>query len=135
MQQIIIKEFTNDILGNRETVRANTSRGEEIVKIPLPKLVVREGFNVRQDMGDIAGLAQSILNNGQEIAGRVDVLKDGTFAIVDGHRRYQACLLLEGEGHEVFFKAIVNGNKTTEQDRIFQMFTTQDNKAVRTQTE
>lgn len=123
-------ELNIETLGNRETIRQNTQRGEEIVKIPLNKIIIRDGFNVRVEYGDIKELANSILENGQTLPGRVDVLKDGTFVLTDGHRRFEALKLLEKDGHEGFFKAIVNTAKTTEEQRIIQMFTSQDNKPL-----
>ncbi len=123
-------QLTPDIMGNRETIRQNTQRGEEIVKIELSKIVIRNNFNVREDYGDIESLAYSILENGQTVAGRVDVLNDGTFVLTDGHRRFKALQLLETMGNEPFFKAVVNSTKTTEEQRILQMFTSQDNKPL-----
>ncbi len=117
-------------LGNTQTIRENSTRGEEVVKIELDKIIVREGFNVRQDYGDIEGLALSLRENGQTVAGRVDVLEDGTFVLTDGHRRFKALQLLSKDYPEVTFKAIVNGKKTTDEQRILQMFTTQDNKPL-----
>lgn len=120
-------------LGTRETIRANsTGFGNEVVKIPLDKIVIRDGFNVRSDYGNLEELANSILENGQTVPGRVDVLEDGTFALVDGHRRFEALKILGERGFEPFFVAIVNNKKTTEEQRILQMFTTQDNKPLAT---
>jgi ParB/RepB/Spo0J family partition protein len=130
MNTVKITEITKTDLGNTATIRENSTRGDETVKIALNKIVIRDSWNVRHDMGDIEGLATSIIENGQTVAGRVDVLEDGTFLLVDGHRRYAACKLLEKQGNEVFFKAIVNGSRTTEEQRILQMFTTQDNKQL-----
>ena len=117
-------------LGTLALVNQNSTKTGEIKKIALNKIVVREGFNVRQDLGNLDELAQSILENGQSVPGRVDILEDGTFSLVDGHRRYNAMLLLEEQGHEPMFLAIVNGTRTTEEQRIIQMFTTQDNKPL-----
>lgn len=118
-------------LGTRETIRANsTGYGNEVVKIPIDKIVIREGFNVRSDYGNLEELADSILENGQTVPGRVDVLEDGTFALVDGHRRFEAHKILKERGFESYFIAIVNNKKTTEEQRILQMFTTQDNKPL-----
>lgn len=128
MQQMQIEELTTDMLGNRETVRSNTHRGDEIVKISLDKIIIRDGFNVRKDYGDIRGLAKSILENGQVTPGKVDVLKDGTFLLVEGHRRIAALKVLIDEGNEVWFMSTVNKNKTTEEQRLLQMFATQDSK-------
>jgi ParB/RepB/Spo0J family partition protein len=117
-------------LGNDKIRRENSSKTGEIVKIPLNKIVIREGFNVRQEMGEIEELSKSILENSQIQPGRVDVLEDGTFSLVDGHRRYAALKLLEADGHEPYFIAIVNGSRTTEEQRILQMFITSDNKPL-----
>jgi len=117
-------------LGNEQVRRENSSKVGEIVRIALNKIVIREGFNVREDMGELEELSKSILNNGQSMPGRVDVADDGTFILVDGHRRFSALKLLEADGHEPYFLAIVNGKRTTEEQRILQMFTTQDNKPL-----
>ena len=117
-------------LGNEQVRRENSSKVGEIVRIALNKIVIREGFNVREDMGELEELSKSILNNGQSMPGRVDVAEDGTFILVDGHRRFSALKLLEADGHEPYFLAIVNGKRTTEEQRILQMFTTQDNKPL-----
>lgn len=128
---IQINELTKEQLGNRQTVRENSSRtNEEIILIPLDKIVIREGFNVRQDYGNLEELADSILNNGQLIPGRVDCLEDGTFVLTDGHRRFEALKTLVEHGYEPSFKAIVNPMRTTEEQRILQMFISQDNKQL-----
>lgn len=123
-------ELTPSVMGNREIIRQNTQRGEEVVKIELSKIVIRDNFNVREDYGDVQSLAYSILENGQTVPGRVDVLNDGTFVLTDGHRRFKALQILAEMGNEPFFKAIVNNTKTTEEQRILQIFTSQDNKPL-----
>lgn len=126
-----VEELTVDQLGNRETIRANSFNSEQIVKISLDKITIREGFNVRQDYGDIKSLAASLSQNGQSLPGRVDILANGDFVLTDGHRRYRALQsLAEETGEEMFFMAVVNKTKTTEEERILQMFTTQDNKPL-----
>jgi ParB family chromosome partitioning protein len=123
-------ELTTEMLANTATIRENSTRGEDIVKIALDKIVVRDGFNVREDYGDIEGLAYSMIENGQLVPGRVDALADGTFCLTDGHRRFKAMQKLADLGHEPLFKAIINAKKTTEEQRILQMFATQDNKPL-----
>jgi ParB/RepB/Spo0J family partition protein len=53
-------------------------------------IVVRDGFNVRVDLGDIDDLANSIADNGLERA--LNVWRDaaGNFEVRDGHRRLAA---------------------------------------------
>jgi ParB/RepB/Spo0J family partition protein len=128
METKTIEQLPN--LGSRDTIRSNSTAFGDLVKIALDKIVVRGNFNVRTDMGNLEELADSIIENGQTIPGRVDVLEDGTFALVDGHRRYEAHKIIADRGYETFFIAIVNGKKTTEEQRILQMFTTQDNKPL-----
>lgn len=131
MNQLPFKEFTKADFGTRETIRDNTKRGDEIYQIPLDKVIVRDNFNVRHDFGDIEGLANSILQNGQTQAGIVDTLANGTFVLVDGHRRTLALKLIwERTGILPMFEARVNKKGTTEEQRILQMFTSQDNKQL-----
>lgn len=124
-------EITAAKIGTRDIARKNSTLGEQIIKIELSKIIIREGFNVRQDYGDLDSLAYSILENGQTVPGKVDVLADGTFLLTDGHRRYKALIILADMGHDnPMFKATINSTKITEEQRILQMFTTQDNKSL-----
>lgn len=127
-----MQALTKADLGNQQTVRENSTRANEIVKIHIDKLIIREGENKnpRENPGDIEGLANSILENGQAVPGIVDVLANGTFLLVDGWRRYLALQLLAQRGYEPLFKAVVNTKGTTEEQRLLQMFTTQDNKPL-----
>lgn len=118
------------MIGGRDIARANSYASDDIRKISLDKIIIREGFNSRRNYGDIKALSQTIIENGQIQPGRVDVLADGMFALVDGHRRLQALQLLQSEGNECYFLAIVNKSKTTEEQRLIQMFATQDNKQL-----
>lgn len=119
-----MKQLQLSDLGNRHITRANAKLGEQVIHIHPDKIKIRPGFNVRKDYGDLQALADSIEQNGQEVPGRVDILKNGTFLLTDGHRRFEAMKLLKGK----LFKAIVNSRETTEEERLIQIFTTQDNK-------
>lgn len=126
-----MKEITKNDLASKDVIRENSKRGEEVVKIELAKVKIREGFNVRTDYGDVESLSKSILENGQITPARVDAMADGTFILTDGHRRFEALKLAKEQGQEeVFLKAIINSTRTTEEQRIVQMFTTQDNKPL-----
>lgn len=128
---IHLPTITKDQLANRDIIRANSTKFEDVIKIDLDKVVIRDGFNVRTDYGEIQELADSILENGQSEPGKVDALSDGTFALVEGHRRYRALHLIKQQtGDAPLFKATVNGSRTTEEQRIFLMFTTQQNKQL-----
>lgn len=123
-------ELTKENLANAATIKANSTKAESIVSIELDKILVRDDFNVRQEYGDVKGLAKSIIENGQALPGRVDALADGTFVLTDGHRRFKALQLLAKDYDNITFKAIVNDKKTTEEERIINMFVTQDNKQL-----
>lgn len=41
--------------------------GRGFYLIPPDKIIVRQGFNVREDFGDIEGLANSMLKSGQKM--------------------------------------------------------------------
>ena len=126
-----MREITKNDLANKDIIRENSKRGEEVVKIQISKVKVREGFNVRTDYGDIESLAKSIIENGQVVPARVDAMADGTFLLTDGHRRFKALQhILEQGSDEPLLKAIVNASRTTEEERILQMFVTQDNKPL-----
>lgn len=118
--------------GNRETVRANSTKVEEIVRIDIDNVIVYQDFNAREDFDDIEDLANQIEAIGQSTPARVDILKDGTFALTDGERRLRALrILAKRTGQPVYLKAIVNTSKATLQDRILQLFSTQDNKPLK----
>lgn len=123
-------ELTGKELGGIVLARQSGQRGgEETLRIPISKIFIREGFNGRSDFGDIEGLAKSMMENGQMVPGRVDILEDGTFLLVAGERRYRALMLVwEWTKDEPMYKAIVNGSKTTEEQRLLQMFTENDGK-------
>ena len=56
-------------------------------------------------------------------------MKDGSFLLTDGERRYRAAKLIHKWGHKDFkLKLCLNESTTTEIDRVKSMFTTQDNK-------
>lgn len=130
MKQNLIP-FTALELGTRDTARQNSQASEQVMTIDLSKIVVRENFNIRTELGNLDELKNSLLQNGQNQPALVDILANGTFALVDGHRRYYALLKAWNEtGTEPKLKAIVNTKKVTEEDRIFQMFTSQDNKQL-----
>lgn len=134
MQKTIpFKEFSKDQLANRDTYRAHSKRdSEEIVRIPLSQIVVRESggkrFNVRDlvNYGDaevMSELAASLRTHGQITPGRVVALADGRFALISGHRRVAAWKIVEDEDRqECYFRAIVNKPATTETQLLLQSF-------------
>lgn len=126
MQHLIFEDLKPDLLGNRETVRANTKRDKEAYQIPLEKVFVMKDFNGRTVFTGIDELAESILKNGQENPGTVIVLNNGTFAITKGERRFRALKLLEEKGHgKQVFKAFLSERNVTLDELYFSELSTQ----------
>lgn len=89
----------------------------DILSIDPQNIYVKEGFNVRTDMGDLDALAMSIATVGQQVP--VKVSKDRgveRYRVIDGHRRYAAVLLAIEKGHPIpYVKAeLFSGNAEDE---------------------
>jgi len=127
-EQVIKGEYkTESTKKARENAKIDSA---QVLKIPLSKVAILENFNVRQDYGDLDELANSLLNNGQLIPAIVDY-SEGKYILVEGHRRYKAFLKIWNDtGNEPYLRATVNGTRTSMEDRIFQMFISQDNKKL-----
>lgn len=63
-------------------------------------IIVEDGFNVRQDFGDIEELMHSIVENGMKrpLHG---YQKDGKYVLTDGERRYRAVMLAREKGKKI----------------------------------
>lgn len=81
----------------------------DLLLIDPKNIEIEKDFNVREDYGDIAGLAESIIRNGQIEPVVVSKVR-GTdqYLLVDGHRRMRAILKANADGAEIkYVKAIV----------------------------
>lgn len=83
------KKATTKNLAAKKT----TPEAVEVVTLTITDLIVEEGFNVRENYGDIEALAASIKENGIKQPLKVRKMTDG-YGIIDGHRRYEAVKLL-----------------------------------------
>lgn len=104
----------------------------DLPKVPFNLLVVREGFNIRKDMGDIEELANSIQENGVRVPlrGYKEKGKD-EYIVVDGHRRYEACkLVVERTGEMIKIPMVLEPQKYSDELRILDMFITNDGKQL-----
>ena len=128
-----IPTILQDNIANREIERANSKTANGLVKVPLSKITIREGFNVREEFDDIEELAASIESEGLRDPLRVDILKDGTVTLLDGERRYRALLLVCSKNKELAEKfsevrVLLNEKNLSETDRLVAMMTTQGQK-------
>lgn len=87
-----------------------------------PRLIdVEEGFNIREDFGDIKGLAKDIKENGVRVPMRGR--RNGErFILTDGERRWRSCQILISEGEEFRVPFILESKGTSEEDRLADMF-------------
>lgn len=87
-----------------------------------PRIIdVEDGFNVRQDMGDIEGLAHSIGQFGLQVPLKVvKVRGEERYRLIDGHRRLKAINLALTLGYSIPYVQVTlfNGNK---EDEVFAM--------------
>ncbi len=95
--------------------------------VPLSKIDIEDGFNVRKDLGDIESLEASIVVHGvkQAVTGhkiKVDGLE--RWVLTDGHRRYFAAKSAFDKGllkEEPKFKWILEERGYTEENRIIDL--------------
>ena len=87
------KEITET--ASRQTIRENSVAGRSTHYVDFKKLQIREGFNVRKVYTEIKEFAEFIELNGLPDPLVVDMTRDGKIAYIEqGHRRYQALMLL-----------------------------------------
>jgi ParB/RepB/Spo0J family partition protein len=100
-----------------------TKRGE-MFNISPYNIVVEDDFNVRKDMGDLEGLMNSILANGQLEPIMVHkVAGEEKYVLTDGHRRFAAIKLALEKGNPIPYVKAIKVSGTTE-DRLFAMVIT-----------
>jgi len=122
------QEIKPENLANREQIR----KDKEIdygslanYRIPFSRLRIREGYNDRTLYEGVEELADAIFAyGGLKEPMRVDAMKDGTFFIDEGHRRYFACELLHTQGRGGCVEkvdTIINSRTLTELQRKINM--------------
>lgn len=97
---------------------------DNLWKVDPRNIEIEEGFNIREDLGDIEGLLKSILEIGQ-VDPVVGYKKRGEdkFVLTEGHRRHAAFMLGIERGHDMPKIKLVIGSSNPE-DRILAMIAT-----------
>ena len=65
------------------------------------KIIVRDGWNPRQDFEGHADLMASIIENGVQVPLRVRRGQDDAIVLIDGERRLRAVLAAREAGHDI----------------------------------
>jgi ParB/RepB/Spo0J family partition protein len=108
----------------------NAKRGD-LFKVPSSQLRIKEGFNIRQDYGNIDELKESIKANGILVPMRGYKEKENgndVYIITNGHRRNKACELLLEEGTEILVPFILESKGYTDEQRLIDTFLMNDGK-------
>mgnify|MGYP001828168792 CR=1 FL=1 len=88
-------------MSSTNPIRQFSQGRSEIHKIHPRHLTPEPGFNERSDFGDIERLAKSIEQLGVQQTLRIRKIKgEETLYIVDGERRYKACMLIIEQGKD-----------------------------------
>lgn len=97
-----------------------------------PRLIkVEDGFNPRQDFGDIESLRDSIIQNGVEQA--IKVCRRGDdFIITDGHRRHRATMLAVDMGYDIKIPAQLDRRGISDTERLISAFVSNDSEPLKT---
>ena len=121
-----MKTTTIDIDG----VSYNKEKRSDINQVDPKLILAQETFNIRKDYGDINELMLSIIENGvkKPLQGR----REGDFFfLTDGFRRMRAIEAAIAAGHDIArVPMILEKRGTTNEERIFDMFTSNSGKPL-----
>lgn len=105
----------NEVLDTKRT---------DIMLVDPRNIIVREGFNVRTDMGDLKALSESIVELGLQVPLKAKkVCGEETYELVDGHRRFEAIMLAIKNGHSIPYVEVMPF-KGNDEDQVFSMIVT-----------
>lgn len=113
----------------KETTTDGRPPRKDVFFLTLDQISIQEGFNVRQDYGDLKELADSIEANGVRVPIR-GYKKDGIYWLTDGHRRYKASQLLAEKGIEIRIPFLADGKDSSQEQRVIDMIICNDGKKL-----
>jgi ParB family chromosome partitioning protein len=100
------------------------TKKKDLLLVDPKNMVVSEGFNVRNDMGDLNALKESILDTGLQVPIKAKKISgEDKYQVIDGHRRLQAILLAIEEGNVIPYVEVINFTGT-EEDQVISMLVT-----------
>jgi len=104
----------------KETAEDKAIKKTDMLKVRLDAIVVQEGFNVREDYGDIDGLAKQIASQGQKQPLK-GVRNGERVTLTAGHRRFEAIKLANEKYGANIDYALVITEKVDDKARVFEM--------------
>lgn len=117
-----MKEKSKEI--EQEFEETHKTKVKDLKLVDPRNIVVEEGFNVRQDMGDIVALANSIISIGLQVPLKCKKIHGSEkWKLIDGHRRMEAIQYAMNQGHDVKYVDVMPfvGN---EEDQLLTMIAT-----------
>lgn len=106
-----------------ETETLKTKK-KDLLMVAPQNLVVADGFNVRNDMGDLNALKESILDTGLQVPIKAKKISgEDKYQVIDGHRRLRAIMLAIEEGNKIPYVEVINFTGT-EEDQVISMLVT-----------
>lgn len=105
---------------------------KDMYLIALEDITIQEGFNVREDFGDIDELALSLAENGQLQPLTIGADKNGGPVVIDGHRRMMAFKIAQEKyGAEIKSAWCIPEQKgANEETRIVDLFVRNNGKPL-----
>jgi ParB/RepB/Spo0J family partition protein len=107
-------------------------KNTDLLLVPYEKLKIIEGFNIREDMGDLLALADNIQENGlrDPLRGYKEKGED-VYVVTDGHRRHAAMGLFVPGLSDTYYVAFVREPaKYNDEQRVIDMFIMNDGKPL-----
>lgn len=115
---------------SKETTEEKVIR-KEYYFVPLSKIEVEDGFNAREDYGDIDALAVSIKNNGIKVPLRGYKKRgEDTYVVTDGHRRLKAVNLAIKKGAVIDAVPFITEAWQSDDRRVLDMIVCNDGKPL-----
>jgi ParB/RepB/Spo0J family partition protein len=106
----------------------------DLTMVRYENLKIIDGYNLREDYGDMPLLANQILEHGVKVAlqGYKEKGTD-TYVIKDGHRRYAALTYLKDKGllpEDIYIPFVLEPQKYSDEQRVIDMFIMNEGKPL-----
>jgi ParB/RepB/Spo0J family partition protein len=123
------KEISLEEKSEEISKELNKTKKGSLLYIDPKLLLIEEGFNTRNDFGDIDELKKSIIENGVRIPTR-GYEEGGKYFLIDGHRRRKACLMAIEEGFDIARIPFIPEKKKSLEERILEIVLSNDGKPL-----